>query len=327
MLRTPLLTRSAFALALATVSVAQNDECAGALPLPLGTTAYDTTGATTSAPAWPCAIGGSDHWYVFTPPTSGSFTVSTCNGTSYDSALEAFTGTCNNLTPLTCNDDSCGLQSTIGFLATANVPVYIRVGGYNASAGPGTFTVSQDLPVLNPANGHYYQVVSTTVDWTTADQMASAMSFQGLPGHLVTISDAAEDQFVYFTLAGGALGLAWLGGYQDLASPTYTEPSGGWTWVTGEPFVYTNWSTGEPNNGGNTEHYLGYTPQRDGSTVEYRVAHDRWNVWTADTASLQVDVTAVYGAEWRDALSAPPYSSFVCDGAPVAISFPSRLPR
>jgi uncharacterized protein len=76
-----------------------------------------------------------------------------------------------------------------------------------------------------------------------------------------------------------------------------------------------------------TEHYLGYTPQRDGSTVEYRVAHDRWNVWSADTASLQVDVTAVYGAEWRDALNATPYSSFVCDGAPVAISFPSRLPR
>ena len=94
MLQPSLALRALAACALAALASAQNDECTGALPLPLGTTAYDTTGATTSAPAWPCAGGGSDLWYVFTPPATGSYTVSTCNGTFYDSALEAFSGAC-----------------------------------------------------------------------------------------------------------------------------------------------------------------------------------------------------------------------------------------
>ena len=49
----------------------------------------------------------------------------------------------------------------------------------------------------------------------------------------------------------------WLGGFQDLTSPNYSEPSGGWTWVTGEPWSYTNWFPGEPNNTGGGEDYLG----------------------------------------------------------------------
>ncbi len=256
-------------LVLASVpALAQNNECAGALPLPLGATPYDTSGATTSAPAWPCALGGSDLWYVFTPPTTGSYTISTCTGTSYDSGLEVFSGPCGALVSLACNDDTCGLQSTVGFLGNAGVAVYVRVGGYNGLTGAGTLTVTQNLPVQNPANGHYYEIVPVSVDWNTADQMARTMSYLGRPGHLVTIADAAEDQFVYFTLAGGPLGNAWLGAYQDMTSPTYTEPLGGWTWVTGEPFVYTNWYAGEPNNGGNQEHYLGYWP------------NDQWNDYT-----------------------------------------------
>ena len=31
---------------------------------------------------------------------------------------------------------------------------------------------------------------------------------------------------------------------------------GGWTWVTGEPFTYTNWSPGQPDNEFGLEHYL-----------------------------------------------------------------------
>ena len=75
-----------------------------------------------------------------------------------------------------------------------------------------------------------------------------------------------------------------------------------------------------------TEHYLGYTPQRDGGTVQYQVSHPRWNVWQAERAEFSCDVDAVYGREWRDALTASPVSAFVCDGAPVSISFPARLP-
>jgi uncharacterized protein len=74
-----------------------------------------------------------------------------------------------------------------------------------------------------------------------------------------------------------------------------------------------------------TEHYYGYTAQRDGGTVEYRVAHPRWRVWAEADAVLQCDVSRVYGSEWEDVLRAPPSSAFVCDGAPVSISFPVRV--
>ena len=75
-----------------------------------------------------------------------------------------------------------------------------------------------------------------------------------------------------------------------------------------------------------TEHYLGYTPQRSGRTVQYTVSHARWNVWPKATVMLRCDVPAVYGEEWRDALQAAPASAFICDGAPVGISFPRTLP-
>ncbi len=76
-----------------------------------------------------------------------------------------------------------------------------------------------------------------------------------------------------------------------------------------------------------TEHYFGYTQQRNGTTVEYGVAHDRWKYRNATASGLRCDVTAVYGREWTEALGVAPMSAFVCDGAPVSISFPVTLPR
>lgn len=119
--------------------------------------------------------------------------------------------------------------------------------------------------MLNPANGHHYQVVTGTLTWDQAKAAAEAMSFQGIQGHLVTFDDAAEDQWVYFTLNNGSLGNAWIGLYQDVQDANYSEPDGGWKWVTGEPLTYSNWTNGEPNNGGNAEHYGGYWPA------------DKWN--------------------------------------------------
>jgi hypothetical protein len=124
---------------------------------------------------------------------------------------------------------------------------------------------SAQQPVFNPATGHYYQVVPGTVTWDQAKAAAETMSFNGVAGHLVTYDDLAEDQFVYFTLAGGSLGNAWIGLYQDMNDPNYSEPGGGWKWVTGEAMTYSNWKQGEPSNSGNAEHYGGYWPA------------DKWN--------------------------------------------------
>jgi S-layer homology domain len=103
-------------------------------------------------------------------------------------------------------------------------------------------------------NGHIYAVVEFPAeDWPTA-----ASDLEGaLPGyHLVTITSQAEQDFVWQFLveATGGGWEWWLGGYQDAAIET--DPAAGWKWVTGEPWSYTAWRFGEPNNGGGIEDHL-----------------------------------------------------------------------
>jgi len=74
-----------------------------------------------------------------------------------------------------------------------------------------------------------------------------------------------------------------------------------------------------------TEHYWGYTRQRDGGTVECRVTHPRWNVWTAAEARLDGDLSAVYGDAFASVLAGPPRSAFVADGSPVTVFAPARI--
>ena len=74
-----------------------------------------------------------------------------------------------------------------------------------------------------------------------------------------------------------------------------------------------------------TEHYWGYTKQRDGSTVEYEVSHPSWRVWDADKPSLQADVASLYGGEFVEPLSSAPCSAFLAEGSPISVYRPRRL--
>jgi uncharacterized protein len=74
-----------------------------------------------------------------------------------------------------------------------------------------------------------------------------------------------------------------------------------------------------------TEHYWGYTRQRDGSTVEYRVAHPSWRVWSVDAPDITGDLTALYGREFGRVLAGPPASAFLADGSAVTVYAPTRL--
>lgn len=74
-----------------------------------------------------------------------------------------------------------------------------------------------------------------------------------------------------------------------------------------------------------TEHYWGYTPQRDGGTVEYQVTHPQWRTWAVTDPLLDADVAALYGPAFVAPLSAPPCSAFIAEGSPVAVHMPRRL--
>lgn len=97
-------------------------------------------------------------------------------------------------------------------------------------------------PIVNPANGHtYYRLTVST--WTSAEAAA-----QALGGHLATINDAAENEWVRttFTVPGG--GRAWIG----LVDPLGTN---GFGWVSGSNAAFRQWEPGEPNFIG-SEHWV-----------------------------------------------------------------------
>jgi uncharacterized protein len=74
-----------------------------------------------------------------------------------------------------------------------------------------------------------------------------------------------------------------------------------------------------------TEHYWGYTRQRNGTTVEYEVRHPAWRVWSATDAVLSADVRGLYGREFEAALAGPPASVLIAEGSSVAVYPPSRV--
>jgi uncharacterized protein YqjF (DUF2071 family) len=74
-----------------------------------------------------------------------------------------------------------------------------------------------------------------------------------------------------------------------------------------------------------TEHYWGYTRQRDGGTLEYEVAHPRWAVWTADSARFEGQADRLYGPDFAHVLAGPPQSAFVAVGSPVSVFRGRRL--
>jgi uncharacterized protein YqjF (DUF2071 family) len=73
------------------------------------------------------------------------------------------------------------------------------------------------------------------------------------------------------------------------------------------------------------EHYWGYTRQRDGGTVEYRVEHPGWNVWRAQRLWMAPGVAAYYPPAFASLLSKPPTTAFLADGSKVRVYQPRRI--
>ena len=68
-----------------------------------------------------------------------------------------------------------------------------------------------------------------------------------------------------------------------------------------------------------TEHYWGYTRQRDGGTLEYQVEHPRWRVWEVKDASFSGPAASLYGPAFGEILSAKPQSAFIAEGSEVKV--------
>jgi uncharacterized protein YqjF (DUF2071 family) len=85
-----------------------------------------------------------------------------------------------------------------------------------------------------------------------------------------------------------------------------------------------------PLEPGSAEEFLshrewGYTRQRDGGTIEYRVDHPRWKVWPNARWELDGPLGDFYAEQFADILRAGPSSAFIAEGSPIAVHLPDRI--
>jgi hypothetical protein len=109
-------------------------------------------------------------------------------------------------------------------------------------------------------NGHWYRLSTGTATWDAARTQALSVG-----GHLVTISSAAENQFVHSRVVanGTSFGpFAWLGAVS--AQGQCANPAG-YLWATGQAFSYYNWAAGFPVGG--TACAASYSPNYAGQWV------------------------------------------------------------
>lgn len=132
--------------------------------------------------------------------------------------------------------------------------------------------------------GHTYALFEFNANWNTA-----RTACEDLGGHLVTVSSADGQEALTGLLQEGTRNSYWLGGHVDGDHE--------WMWVNGEPFVYSNWAEGAPDNWGPDG------PIEDGSVVEecvgvYRVQNPKAEVHETGTWNdLKSDGTC-YGEEF-----------------------------
>jgi hypothetical protein len=90
----------------------------------------------------------------------------------------------------------------------------------------------------------YYLYINDFISWNQAQNYTKNSN-----GYLATLTSSAESTFVYNNLVNNnqywtaRIG-PWIGGFKN---------SGSWNWVSAEPWIWTNWQPGEPNNSNGVE--------------------------------------------------------------------------
>ena len=137
---------------------------------------------------------------------------------------------------------------------------------------------SPDVPTYTWGN-HKYQIFQEALTWDEAKSKC-----EELGGHLATITSEEEYNFVLSFLPTSRE-LYWLGGRKS-------DNGEVWQWITGEPFTFTKWHKGEPNNQGQSEQCLELT--------NYWSAYNGQWGWNDESGSYR---TSGFICEWETAPS------------------------
>ena len=89
---------------------------------------------------------------------------------------------------------------------------------------------------LNPENGHYYEYIeSAGITWTDAKIAAESRTYNGVSGHLATITTPSENASVNLLLSHTS---------ESRIGLSVESTEGTYQWVNGEPFAYSIWLSG-----------------------------------------------------------------------------------
>lgn len=132
---------------------------------------------------------------------------------------------------------------------------YLTLSLADATNTKGLRLVASLAPVTtirdyNSLNGHYYEVGVGSIGWLRALEEAEKHTYMGMRGYLVTVTDRAEQDFVFSLVHTDT----WIGGTCD---DTHTRRSNAWAqnYRTNNADVATRWSDVQTFNSGGYSHY------------------------------------------------------------------------
>lgn len=157
--------------------------------------------------------------------------------------------------------------------------VLFLITGCSRIEGPTAPEETGEQSLLKLGGNLYQAVADPGITWSDARTAAAAMKRRGCVGHLATITSQEENDFIAGTFPEAVAGGYWLGGFQP---PGSEEPGGGWEWITGEPFIFTNWADGEPNDARGDENALHFFPPFFGGGTR---APGTWNDQNEDNSA------------------------------------------
>jgi hypothetical protein len=143
---------SASLLLVVTASAQGGDDCSNATVISgQGIFAVNTIGATNSPQHPGCATPNRDVWFAWTATQTRTVTFSTCGGGATDPIIAAWNGSgCPVGSPIACDDDLCGLQTSITFPTTSGNTYMLQLGSFGSTASyNGTFTMTYPGPPVN----------------------------------------------------------------------------------------------------------------------------------------------------------------------------------
>lgn len=179
-------------------------------------------------------------------------------------------------------NSSTGVQSFTGTATPAAWQALLRTVQFNStSTTVNNRTISFSVGnLISGSNGHFYEYVATTGDWSAARTGANARTYLGLQGYVATITTQEENDFIQQKLSADAwIGLSDQWNFiNPVAGTSYVSPNsseGNWYWITGPEAgqqittgnapagsyppvfgsAYNNWNLGEPNN--STDEHFG----------------------------------------------------------------------